>query len=94
VSRWNVDSGTCSGLTKQYCSPGLRNPRHGLRDLHYASRADELPLLRDFPDDFRYILALQEGAAIGMANGFAQATGRPALVNLHAAAGTGNAMGT
>jgi len=28
-----------------------------------------------------------------MADGFAQATGRPALVNLHAAAGTGNAMG-
>jgi benzoylformate decarboxylase len=45
------------------------------------------------PDDFRYILALQEGAAIGMADGYAQATGRPALVNLHAAAGTGNAMG-
>jgi benzoylformate decarboxylase len=45
------------------------------------------------PDDFRYILARQEGAAIGMADGFAQATGRPALVNLHAAAGTGNAMG-
>jgi benzoylformate decarboxylase len=39
------------------------------------------------------VLALQEGAAIGMAGGFAQATGRPALVNLHAAAGTGNAMG-
>jgi benzoylformate decarboxylase len=28
-----------------------------------------------------------------MADGFAQATGKPALVNLHAAAGTGNAMG-
>ena len=29
-----------------------------------------------------------------MADGFAQATGKPALVNLHAAAGMGNAMGT
>lgn len=56
--------------------------------------SNELPLLQDFPDDFRYVLALQEGAAIGMADGFALATGRPALVNLHAAAGTGNAMGT
>jgi benzoylformate decarboxylase len=55
--------------------------------------SNELPMLRDFPDDFRYILALQEGAAIGMADGFARATGRPALVNLHAAAGTGNAIG-
>jgi benzoylformate decarboxylase len=50
-------------------------------------------MLSDLPDDFRYVLALQEGAATGMADGYAQATGRPALVNLHAAAGTGNAMG-
>src|SRR5262245_56859684 len=55
--------------------------------------SNELPLLRDFPEDFTYVLALQEGAAVGMADGYAQATGRPALVNLHAAAGTGNAMG-
>jgi benzoylformate decarboxylase len=50
-------------------------------------------MLSDLPDDFRYVLALQEGAATGMADGYAQATGRPALVNLHAAAGRGNAMG-
>jgi len=55
--------------------------------------SNELPLLRDFPDDFTYVLALHEGAAVAMADGYAQATGRPALVNLHAAAGTGNAMG-
>jgi len=30
---------------------------------------------------------------VGMADGFAQATGRPALVNLHTAPGVGNAMG-
>jgi benzoylformate decarboxylase len=66
---------------------------HGITTVFGNPGSNELPLLRDFPDDFRYILALQEGAAIGMADGFAQATGRPALVNLHAAAGTGNAMG-
>ena len=55
--------------------------------------SNELPLLSDLPTDFRYIHALQEGAAIGMADGYALATGRPSLVNLHAAAGTGNAMG-
>ncbi len=55
--------------------------------------SNELPLLRDFPDDFTYVLALHEGAAVAMADGYAQATGRPALVNLHAAAGTGNALG-
>jgi benzoylformate decarboxylase len=66
---------------------------HGITTIFGNPGSNELPLLQDFPDDFRYILALQEGAAIGMADGFAQATGRPALVNLHAAAGTGNAMG-
>jgi thiamine pyrophosphate-dependent acetolactate synthase large subunit-like protein len=66
---------------------------HGITTVFGNPGSNELPLLQDFPDDFRYILALQEGAAIGMADGFAQATGKPALVNLHAAAGTGNAMG-
>ena len=66
---------------------------HGITTIFGNPGSNELPLLSDLPDDFRYILALQEGAAIGMADGFAQATGRPSLVNLHAAAGTGNAMG-
>ncbi len=55
--------------------------------------SNELPFLQDFPSDFRYVLALHEGVAIGIADGYAQATGRAALVNLHSAAGTGNAMG-
>jgi len=66
---------------------------HGITTIFGNPGSNELPLLSGLPDDFRYVLALQEGAAIGMADGFAQATGRPALVNLHAAAGTGNAMG-
>jgi benzoylformate decarboxylase len=53
----------------------------------------ELPLFRDFPNDFRYVLGLQEAAVVGMADGFAQATGNAAFVNLHSAAGVGNAMG-
>ena len=65
---------------------------HGITTIFGNPGSSELPLLQNFPGEFRYILALQEGAAIGMADGFAQATGRPALVNLHAAAGTGNAM--
>lgn len=55
--------------------------------------SNELPFLRNFPSDFRYILGLHEGAVVGMADGYAQATGAPAFVNLHSAAGTGNAMG-
>jgi benzoylformate decarboxylase len=66
---------------------------HGIATIFGNPGSNELPMLQDFPDDFRYVLALQEGAAIGMADGFARATGKPALVNLHAAAGTGNAMG-
>lgn len=53
----------------------------------------ELPMFRDFPEDFRYILGLQEAVVVGMADGYAQATGNAALVNLHSAAGVGNAMG-
>lgn len=53
----------------------------------------ELPFLKDFPDDFRYVLALQEASALGMAEGFAQGVGNAALVNLHTGPGLGNAMG-
>jgi benzoylformate decarboxylase len=53
----------------------------------------ELPMFRDFPDDFRYILGLQEAVVVGMADGYAQASGNAAMVNLHSSAGTGNALG-
>ena len=53
----------------------------------------ELPFLKDFPDDFTYVLGLQEASVLGMAEGFAQATGNAALVNVHTAPGLGNAMG-
>jgi benzoylformate decarboxylase len=53
----------------------------------------ELPFFRDFPDDFRYVLGLQESVVVGMADGYAQAIRNAALVNLHSAAGVGHAMG-
>jgi benzoylformate decarboxylase len=53
----------------------------------------ELPFLRDFPADFRYVLGLSEAAVVGMADGFAQATGQAAFVSLHSASGPGHAMG-
>ena len=53
----------------------------------------ELPMFRDFPEDFRYVLGLQESLAVGMADGYAQATRNAALVNLHSAVGVGHAMG-
>jgi benzoylformate decarboxylase len=65
----------------------------GLTTVFGNPGSNELPFLDGFPDDFRYVLGLHEGAVLGMADGYAQATGRPALVNLHSAAGLGNAMG-
>ena len=50
-------------------------------------------LLSGFPPDFRYVLALQEAPAVAMADGYAQASGQAVLVNLHTAAGMGNALG-
>jgi len=53
----------------------------------------EETLLKNFPSDFRYVLALQEAPAVAMADAYAQATGEAVLVNLHTAAGMGNALG-
>jgi benzoylformate decarboxylase len=53
----------------------------------------ELPMFRDFPDHFSYVLGLQESVVIGMADGYAQATRNAAFVNLHSAAGVGHALG-
>lgn len=55
----------------------------------------ELPLMDAFVVEtgIRYILGLNEVVVLGMADGYAQATGRLAVANLHAAPGLGNAMG-
>ena len=55
----------------------------------------EMPLMDALVDapDIRYILGLQEATAVGMADGWALASGRAAFVNLHAMGGLGNAMG-
>jgi benzoylformate decarboxylase len=65
----------------------------GLTTVFGNPGSTELPFLKDFPDDFRYVLGLQEASVVAMADGYAQATGRAALVNLHTAIGVGNAMG-
>lgn len=67
--------------------------RQGITMVFGNPGSNELPFLKDFPADFRYFHALHEGVAMGMADGYAQASGKPALVNLHSAAGTGNGMG-
>ena len=66
----------------------------GLTTVFGNPGSTEQTFLQNFPDDFTYILGLQEASVLAMADGFAQACGKPALVNLHTAAGTGNAMGS
>ena len=66
---------------------------HGMTTMFGNPGSTELPMLADFPGDFRYVLALQEAVAVGMADGFAQASGTVGHVNLHTAPGVGNAMG-
>lgn len=53
----------------------------------------ELPMLKALPEDFRYVMGLNEAVVMGMADGFARASGKPALVNLHSSAGTGHSLG-
>src|SRR6267154_640867 len=66
---------------------------HGMTTIFGNPGSTELPMLADFPEDFTYVLGLQELAVVGMADGFAQASGRPTHVNLHTAPGVGNAVG-
>ena len=55
----------------------------------------ELPLMDGLAemDGLRYVLGLQEAGVMAMADGYAQASGRLAVVNVHVAPGLGNALG-
>ena len=66
---------------------------HGMTTMFGNPGSTELPMLADFPEDFRYVLGLQEAVAVGMADGYAQASGTVGHVNLHTAPGVGNGMG-
>ena len=44
------------GMTKVFGNPG----------------STELAFLKDFPEDFTYVLGLHEGTVVGMADGYAQ----------------------
>lgn len=51
----------------------------------------ELPMLKGMP--FPYVMGLNEAVVMGMADGYARSSGKPALVNLHSSAGTGHSLG-
>jgi hypothetical protein len=66
----------------------------GLTTVFGNPGSTELPMFRNFPADFRYVLGLQESVVVALADGFAQARGEAALVNLHSAIGIGHALGS
>ncbi|HWG81253.1 MAG TPA: thiamine pyrophosphate-binding protein, partial [Stellaceae bacterium] len=55
----------------------------------------ELPLMDALAVEtgLRYVLGLQEAAVMAMADGYAQASGKLAVANVHVAPGLGNALG-
>ncbi|HEU4368111.1 MAG TPA: thiamine pyrophosphate-binding protein [Methylomirabilota bacterium] len=68
---------------------------HGVEYVFGNPGTTESPILDallDYPQ-LRYIVALHEGVALGAASYYAQASGKTAVVNLHAAPGLGNALG-
>src|SRR6185437_14878072 len=69
--------------------------QEGVRVMFGNPGTTELPLMDALAaeHELRYVLALQEAPAMGMADGYAQASGQLAVVNLHVAPGLGNAMG-
>jgi len=67
--------------------------RFGMTTIFANPGSTEIAFLTGLPDDLEFVLALHEGSVVGIATGYATATGRPALVNLHTTAGLGNAVG-
>ncbi|MXP22640.1 benzoylformate decarboxylase [Gordonia sp. HNM0687] len=65
----------------------------GLTTVFGNPGSTEETFLKNFPSDFRFVLALQEASALAIADGYSQGVRRPVLVNVHTAAGLGNAMG-
>src|SRR6476469_8305113 len=87
----NGKSGSKSVTVKQATLDLLRS--FGIKKVFGNPGSTELPFLSDWPDDIDYVLALQEASAVGMAAGYAQPTRNAGFVNLHSAAGVGNALG-
>ncbi len=56
-----------------------------------TSEAAIMDILPDYPD-LKYVLVVQEGVAIGLAEGYARASGNVAFVSLHIDNGLGNAL--
>jgi benzoylformate decarboxylase len=67
--------------------------RLGLTTVFGNPGTTEIAFLTDWPDDFTYVLGLQESSVVAMADGYTQAARKPVLVNLHSAGGVGHSLG-
>jgi len=65
----------------------------GLTTIFGNPGSTEETFLRNYPDDFRFILGLHEASVVAAADGYAQATRSAVVVSVHTAAGVSNAMG-
>jgi benzoylformate decarboxylase len=91
VSRRQAKDATKTITVKQATFDFLRSV--GIKKVFGNPGSTELPFLADWPDDIDYVLGLQEASVVGMADGYACATRNAGFVNLHSAAGLGNALG-
>lgn len=78
TAEWLLRALAAEGVTHLFGNPG----------------STELPLLDALPrqHQLRYVLGLHEAAVMGMADGYAQASGRMAAVNVHVQPGIANAV--
>src|SRR5689334_9423340 len=69
--------------------------RQGVDYIFGNPGTSELPLMDVFAErqEIEYILALHEDSALGVAAGYAEASGKPAVVNLHTNPGLAHALG-
>ncbi|MGI8984081.1 MAG: thiamine pyrophosphate-binding protein [Acidimicrobiales bacterium] len=74
-----IEQFMADGITHMVGNPGT--VEHGFLDA-----------LSDYPD-LEYILALQEAVVVGIADGYARATRKPTIVQLHSGVGLGNGIG-
>ncbi len=66
--------------------------RLGMTSIFGNPGSTEVAFLRELPEDIRFVLGLHEGSVVGIATGYAIAREEPSFVNLHTAAGLGNAI--
>lgn len=81
---WTVRDATLDVLKQLGLTTVFSNPSHS-----------EMKLFENWLEgDFKFVLGLEEKAVVGMADGYAQATGEPALVIINGGPGLANAMGS